>query len=123
MSRNEHGQIIFSWRDDVLILDIEGAFNCEGVEYATNQLIKTVDDKGFSKWRRLEILSDEVMGSPEVLKMVKENFHWCERNGCFVTAVVVSSQFQTQVLGDFLGDFHMKLFDDVESARKWLDAQ
>jgi hypothetical protein len=116
---NNHGNITFSWKDDLFTLRVEGAFNEEGIEYSVPLLQESVLNSTMKKWKRLEIWDLEVLGSPETIQRVKLIWDWFNVNGCVLTAVVVSNSIQAQVIEKHL-DSSTKIFSDVKKALEWL---
>lgn len=117
---NRHGQMSFSWSDDLLIVKPKGPFNEEGREYVNNRVKDVILNKGLKRWRRLEILDEETMGSPSVLGMVKDLYTWYEDNGCYATAVVVKNSLQIYVIEEMFQSRTVKIFSNISEAEKWI---
>ena len=52
---NRHGQFLFSWERNILIIHAKGPFNVEGVLAETNKIKKFILDKNVTKWGKLGI--------------------------------------------------------------------
>lgn len=117
---NQHGKITYSWEGNIFILDIQGPFNEEAVDYYIPILKNSAIKSEFDVWRRLEIWNSEVLASPEVLKLAKNIYDWYENNGCSKTAIVVCNSVQVHMIKDMLKT-RAEVFSDVNTAREWLD--
>jgi hypothetical protein len=62
-----HGHVSFSWDEDLFIVNVEGAFNKEGVTHYVPLIQEAIFNRATTKWKRLEIWDDEALGSPETL--------------------------------------------------------
>jgi len=116
---NRHGQFLFSWEKNILIIHARGPFNVEGVLAETNKIKKFILKKNVTKWGKLGIWDDEAIGSPEAIEIV-ENYHqWCIENGCVKTAYVVCNSIQ-QSISEKVYDSKANIFKSEDDAKKWL---
>jgi len=116
---NKHGDMTLSWQEDLFIIEVNGPFNKEGVIFWFSELKKSVENKKFKTWRRLEIWDEEVFSSPESMKIGESIYDWYDDNGCILTAVVVSNGIQENILNHMKNS--VKIFRDKEKAEKWLN--
>lgn len=114
---NKHGHMKLSWQGDLFIVEVEGPFNEEGIEFWFSELKKSVENSRHKVWRRLEVWNDEVIGSPKTMETGAKIYEWYENNGCDKVAIVISNGFQEQVLQQMDND--VKIFRDKETAEKW----
>ena len=115
---NSHGEISFSWKEDIFALIVEGAFNEEGIEVSVPLLKESVLNRTSNKWKRLETWDAEVLGSPETIKKCQLIWDWFNVNGCIKTAFVISTNIQIQVLEKY-SDSNTQIFSDMETALEW----
>jgi hypothetical protein len=116
---NSHGNISFSWEEDLFALIVTGPFNEEGIEVSVPLLQESVLNSTYNKWKRLEMWDSEVLGSPETIKRCQFIWNWFNANGCTKTAIVISNSIQAQVLEEY-SDSSTQTFFDKEKALEWL---
>ena len=119
---HRHGNMKLSWYKQILIGEIEGAFNEESLEYWFPKVKHLIHNRKTDSWYRLEIWDDEVLGSPETIEYAKAMYEWYEENGCVATAVVVCNRIQEQIITAMLQS-QAKLFRDKEEAIEWLESK
>ena len=117
---NRHGEILFTWENDILIVQVIGAFNEQGIEYYVPLMRKYILNRAVDKWSRLELWDDEALGCPQTLALVKSVYEWYELNGCILSAVVVSNSIQAQVIRGMLKS-DAKTFLVKTEAIEWLN--
>jgi len=119
---NKHGNITSSWDGDIFIVELKEAFNEDGLEFWFTQLKQIIESKKLTSWRRLEIWDEEVLGSPETIKIGKAIYDWYEEHGCEHTAVVVENGIQKQIIQHMLNS-NAQVFRDKEKALNWLKSR
>jgi hypothetical protein len=119
---HRHGNMKLSWYKQILIGEIEGAFNEEGLEYWFPKVKHLIETRKTDSWYRLEIWDEEVLGSPETIKHAKTMYEWYEDNGCIGTAVVVCNRIQEQIITAMLQS-QTKIFRNKEEAIEWLESK
>ena len=117
---NKHGNMVFSWQKDVLIIEVRGAFNKEGIDFWFSEIKKYFKNNGVKVWRRLEIWDEEAMGIPESIEVGKLIYDWLDDNGCTLTAVVIKNSLQETIIKDRFNS-NVKTFRNKEKAMEWLD--
>mgnify|MGYP000016901232 CR=1 FL=1 len=118
-----HGYADITWKKNVLILDVHGPFNDEGVLQTVNDIKKSVLDKNVKDWFRIEKLDEEALGSPLTISIVNEMYLWADNHGCQATAVVVSNQIQAKTMVEISKDINYKVFRNSYDAENWIAQQ
>jgi hypothetical protein len=116
-----HDEIIVEWKGDILVIYPQSPFDEEGVEEVIDIIKKTVRTKNNKNWSRLEVWSDNSLGSPAVMSNEKAFSHWCNENGCVATALVVENGFQRGITKNHLSD-NVEVFSCEVEATNWLMA-
>ena len=96
MSLKSHGQLLLRWDADLLYVDVMGPFNLEGVTAGFLQIQHSVSQSG--AWARLDMLDEETLGAPEVMKVIGASYKWCLQRGCVAIASVCSTLIQRELL-------------------------
>ncbi|KGJ91005.1 hypothetical protein [Colwellia psychrerythraea] len=117
---NKHGEISFSWVNDVFTLEVKRAFNEEALEYYIPLIQKSVSNRSVQDWKRLEVWDDEVLGSPTTAALTKLLWEWYDKNGCVLTGIVVSNSVQAQGIQNILKS-KAKVFINIGKAQSWLE--
>ncbi|GHE89096.1 hypothetical protein [Thalassotalea profundi] len=117
-----HGDVSFIWNGDLIEITSTGPFNELGLSHSISKVKNSILDKNIKSWRRMEIWDDETLGSPECIVLSKEKAKWFIDHGCYASAIVVSNNLQKALL-DKAASGNVHFFDDVATARKWLDEQ
>jgi hypothetical protein len=120
MNRNRHGNMNLSWHKEILVAEIEGAFNEEGLEYWFPKVKQLIENRKIDTWYRLEIWDEEVLGSPETIEHAKAMYEWYEENGCLAIAVVVCNRIQEQIITAMFQS-QAKIFRNKDEAIQWLE--
>lgn len=120
---NRHGEAKFYWEGDLLIVEPKGPFNLEGSQHQCEEMQTAILQKGLKRWRRLEILEPNTLGSPDVLAVVKGLYHWYDQHGCCAAAVVVKNGVQRYAIETVFQGRNVSIFDSEKDARIWLDSQ
>ena len=116
---DRHGNMKLSWHKEILIGEVEGAFNEESLEYWFPKIKHLVENRKIDSWYRLEIWDEEVLGSPETIELAKAIYEWYEENGCVATAVVVCNRIQEQIIKAMFQS-QAKIFRSKDEAIQWL---
>ena len=96
-----HGNWNICWQANLLIIDIMGNFNIEGVLALQNDVRKRVLDKGITRWQRLEIYHGNTLTTPEGVFAVKRAVKWAEQHGCTRLGVICDNPIQLSILEKF----------------------
>lgn len=117
---DKHGEISFTWENDVFIIKAVGSFNEQGIKYYAPILKEALLNRTVDKWKRLEVWDEEALGCPKTLALAKEVYEWYEANGCTLTAVVISNMVQSHIIKDVFQS-NAELFINQEEAIEWLN--
>ena len=116
---NKHGEFLFSWEKNILIIHAKGPFNEEGVLAATNEAKEFILKQKVTKWCKLAILDEESLGSSEAIEVVEKYHQWCIEKGGVTTAYIVCNSIQKSIL-EKIYNGTAKIFDQEDDAKKWL---
>lgn len=98
MGMKPHGRVKLAWDNNVLRVEVIGPFNMEGVNQCFKQIQASVLAHKTEHWTRLDILDQETLGSPDVMKVIGATYKWCTAQGCLGIASVCSTFLQTEIL-------------------------
>lgn len=98
MPLKSHGQLLLRWDADILYIDVKGPFNLEGVTAGFLQIQHSVSQCQRSAWARIDVLDEETLGAPEVMKVIGASYKWCLQHDCVAIASVCSTSIQRQIL-------------------------
>ncbi len=98
MSLKSHGQLLLRWDADFFYVDVMGPFNLEGVTAGFLQIQHSVSQSQSGAWARIDILDEETLGAPEVMKVIGASYKWCLQHGCVAIASVCSTLIQRELL-------------------------
>lgn len=117
-----HGLIELHWSDNALLITTQGPFNVEGIAIAFKQIQRAVEHKKPDCWYRLDILDDDTLGCPQVMKVIGDSYKWSLNNDCLEVAVVCHNQLQASLLKQFIDytGLNIKSFEDKEQALQHL---
>lgn len=116
---NEHGQLLFYWEKDTLIINAKGPFNEKGALAETNKIKKLIMEKNVTKWCKLGIWDDESFGSAKSIAIVESYHQWCIENGCVKTACVVCNSLQKSI-AEKVYNGTAKICQSERDAKGWL---
>jgi len=125
MSLKSHGQLFLRWDADFLYIDVNGPFNLEGVTAGFLQIQHSVNQRQGDRWVRLDVLDEETLGAPEVMKVIGASYKWCLQHGCVAIASVCSTSIQRQILEQTRQKSGMNLagFATLAEAQRWCREQ
>ncbi|MBU2280663.1 MAG: hypothetical protein KKB45_17875 [Gammaproteobacteria bacterium] len=121
MSLKSHGQLFLRWDTDFLYVDVRGPFNLEGVTAGFLQIQQSVGQCKRSAWARIDLLDEETLGAPEVMRVIGASYKWCLQHGCVAIASVCSTSIQRQILEQTRQKTGMNLagFTTQAEAEQW----
>lgn len=119
-----HGHISTKWHNNSLYVKAEGPFNIEGAQLALEKIKKVVTNNAKPMWKRMDIVNNDTLGEPLVMRVFGESYLWAFNNGCQATAFVFSNTIQEAMLEQLITQHkvNMKAFSCEEAARCWLKA-
>ena len=83
-------------------MSVHGPFNQQGVEQAFAEIKASVRKVEPQDWYRLEVLDQQTLGSPTVMKVIGASYLWCIEQGCQFIAVVCANRIQQTILREFI---------------------
>ena len=92
-----HGEASYYWLDNILVCQLNGAFNEEGLLRALIERNKFIAQKEFDTWYRILTCSSEVFGSPQVMEMLNRSENDLLKQGCVCTFYVFANDFQVSM--------------------------
>lgn len=119
---NQHGEIFFSWINNIFTLEIKGGINNEALYHYFPLIQEAVSKRANKNWKRLEIWDDETLGSPETGNLVKSIWEWYDQNGCALAVVVASNSVQEYAIHKMVSK-QAKIFFDMAKAHKCLETE
>lgn len=125
MPLESHGQLLLCWDADFLYVDVMGPFNLEGVTAGFLQIQHSVRQCQRSAWARIDVLDEETLGAPEVMKVIGTSYKWCLQHDCVAIASVCSTSIQREILEQTRQKSGMNLasFATLAAAEQWCREQ
>ena len=119
-----HGKVNYSWHGNILHLDVSGPFNVIGINSAFDELKKQVSANFFEKWYRIDVIDDETLGCPEVMKTIGQTYVWSLENNCQMIAIVCANRVQLSLLNAFIekSGLNVRAFTNQEDALATINA-
>jgi len=123
MMRNEHGETLIYREGNVIIAELNGAFNMEGIQKYTQSIKEAV--KEFQGKNFLMLVNNLKLegGTPEAFKELEQYNHWLTAQNLTAKAIVLKS-YVTIDLIDRLSPSQKqqtyKFFDNTKDAFAWL---
>ncbi|TMO87097.1 hypothetical protein [Pseudoalteromonas spongiae] len=119
-----HGKVNYSWHGNILQLDVFGPFNVIGINNAFEELKKQVSTHFFEKWYRIDVIDDETLGCPEVMKTIGQTYVWSLENNCQMIAIVYANRVQLSLLNAFIekSGLNVRAFTNREDALATINA-
>ncbi len=119
-----HGKVNYSWHGNILQLDVFGPFNVIGINNAFKELKKQVSTNFLEKWYRIDVIDDETLGCPEVMKTIGQTYVWSLENNCQMIAIVCANRVQLSLLNAFIekSGLNIRAFTNQEDALATINA-
>lgn len=119
-----HGKVNYSWHGNILQLDVFGPFNVIGINNAFKELKKQVSTNFLEKWYRIDVIDDETLGCPEVMKTIGQTYVWSLENNCQMIAIVCANRVQLSLLNAFIekSGLNVRAFTNREDALDTINA-
>lgn len=119
-----HGKVNYSWHGNILQLDVFGPFNVIGINNAFEELKKQANANFFEKWYRIDVIDDETLGCPEVMKTIGHTYMWSLENNCQMIAIVCANRVQLSLLNAFIekSGLNVRAFTNQEDALATINA-
>lgn len=113
-----HGKISCTWQSNILHLDVFGPFNVIGVKNAFEELKKQATTCSQDTWYRIDVIDEQTLGCPEVMKIIGQTYVWSLENNCQMIAIVYANRVQLSLLNAFIekSGLNIRAFTNQEEA-------
>ena len=113
-----HGKISCTWQSNILHLDVFGPFNVIGVKSAFEELKKQATTCSQDTWYRIDVIDEQTLGCPEVMKIIGQTYVWSLENNCQMIAIVCANRVQLSLLNAFIekSGLNIRAFTNQEEA-------
>lgn len=113
-----HGKISCTWQSNILHLDVFGPFNVIGVKNAFEELKKQANTCSQDTWYRIDVIDEQTLGCPEVMKIIGQTYVWSLENNCQMIAIVCANRVQLSLLNAFIekSGLNIRAFTNQEEA-------
>jgi hypothetical protein len=113
-----HGKISCTWQSNILHLDVFGPFNVIGVKNAFEELKKQATTCSQDTWYRIDVIDEQTLGCPEVMKIIGQTYVWSLENNCQMIAIVCANRVQLSLLKAFIekSGLNIRAFTNQEEA-------
>lgn len=121
----EHGEYSFEWQGDLLILSLSGSFNDVAIERFFDQVLESFISREERPWALLSSIDGGMMGTPEVLDVIKGAYRWGEANQCKAAAISGANMVIDRIYRTFFESisYPTELFPEKDQAIEWLTSQ
>lgn len=113
---NAHGIWHISWVGNLLVIDLIGSFNKEGVIAVQQAIRSTVAEKKLTRWNRLVIYHENTLATPDAIEVMRDFLPWYDMQGCENYGVVCADPVQLMVI-ESLKPNNLLAFDNVGLAK------
>jgi HKD family nuclease len=121
-----HGETYISIKDSIIIVEVKGAFNIEGMERSFNDLKMVVDTFGQEEFKLLVDYTNSEGATPDAYEKNNEGNAWLNEKNMTAKAIVIKSNILLKILESRTParKFQQaKNFDDKFDALAWLKLQ
>ena len=121
MQLKPHGDVKLNWHSNLLMVEVSGPFNMEGANSSFKKIQVSVRANKPEIWARIDILDQETLGSPEVMKVFGATYKWCFEHSCSSVGFVCATFLQAEMLEKALIATGMNLagFSTLSDAETW----
>lgn len=118
-----HGNVELHWQENALLITAHGPFNYDGITRAFEQIKSAVAKIDYVPWVRVDILDNETLGCPEVMKVIGDSYKWACQNNCYEVVVFCSNRLQETMLNEFTSytKLNIRAFTDRNLALSYVD--
>ena len=113
---NAHGKWQISWIGNLLVIDLIGSFNKEGVMAVQQAVRDSVDQRKISHWNRLEIYHANTLATPDAIEIIRDFMPWYDLQGCENYGVVCADPIQLMLI-ESLQPNNLLPFENVALAK------
>jgi len=121
----EHGSYSFEWQGDILVLSLFGGFNEQAINRFFLQVTESILTSARPRWVLLSSVDEAMLGSPEVISIIKSAYMWGIDHGCVAAAISGANLVVRSIFSSYFEDlaFNTQNFDEKSEALLWLTAQ
>lgn len=118
----EHGQYKFDWQGDILVLSLQGGFNEVAIKNFFGQVTDSILVRQKPHWVLLSNVDSSMLGSPEVIGIIKSAYSWGIRKGCIAAAISGANLVVEDIFSNYFKTLAIPtaLFAHQEDALQWL---
>lgn len=120
---NSHGDFSLYWHEDILVAELQGGFNLEGVKAVNEESRTMLEARSPKTWQMMFVLGDETLLIWDSVSEVKSFFLWCKEHGCRSVVHVVASEAQKRINDTLLEGIGLEFmsFYEKNEAFHWLE--
>jgi len=129
MGSRQHGDYSHEWQGELLILRLHGAFNEAAINAFFLSLADVIQEHvkahPNSKWALLSSLNQDMLGTPDVMDIIKFAYQWSQENGCIAAAISNANAVVKHVFVPYFEslDINTDFFDTETQAIEGLNKQ
>lgn len=122
MQYSPHGCSKIRIENNVLILELAGSFNKEGVKLVHNNVQSLISEQSPSKWSLIIFLERHTLLTMEAIEDTRYFFLWSQKHGCEKVAYVAISSIQIDATNLIFNNINIEkgFFKNIEDAKKWI---
>jgi hypothetical protein len=113
-----HGTWEVTLKFNLLIINLKGNFNVEGIIELQNNIKKMVLDKKLTEWNRLVIYDVGTLATPDAIVAIKKQLTWYEAYGCRSVGVICRESIQLYLIKQ-LEIENLIIFDSLVEAENY----
>jgi len=114
-----HGFLKFSWKSNVLYVQVLGPFNEEGVIEESSKYLSAISNRKVADFSVIELWDEEALGSPKAMNDVCKLWKKLITQNCISLAIVVPNSVQRDIAEKLLPSIG-KVFGKIEDAEYWV---
>ena len=118
----EHGNYSFEWQQGILILSLQGAFNEQAITQFFNEVTQSVLASKRTHWVLLSRVDETMLGSLEVLDIIKGAYVWGMEQGCIAAAISGANFIVKDIFTSYFDTLaiNTRICVDQQEAISWL---
>lgn len=121
---NEHGEYSFEWQGSILILHLRGSFNTQAIVAFFSDVMRSLNEQQKPAWALLSSIDRDMMGTPEVVDIIKQAYRFAETYQCIGAAISGANSIIQNIFTDYFQHitYPTALFDTQPEAIIWLES-
>lgn len=122
MMFSSHGEFSLRWQQNILLMELQGSFNLEGVLSTNDKAIKQIENQNFDQWQMLITLAEETLLVWDSMPDARSFFQRCSENGCQAIAYRITDEVQQATIIKIfeLLSLEFRCFYEKDEALEWL---